>query len=103
MPIMTAMTPTLRTRSAHFDPDLSRFCDRFTRDERTPLLSVLADARVAGLLRDDVSDDDAVSLLMGPLFLRTLMTREPVDDAWVRGHAERVHRAVVRQPLVSAD
>lgn len=80
--------------AAHFDRDLSRFCERFTSDKRAPVLRVVADARAAGQLRDDVSDDDAVSLLMGPLFMRVVMTGEPVDDPWVRAHAERVHRAV---------
>ncbi len=82
--------------AAHFDPDLSGFCDQFTREKRAPLVSVLAAARSAGELRDDVTDDDVVTLLIGPMVMRTVVMREVVEDEWVRRHAERVHRAVVR-------
>jgi hypothetical protein len=82
--------------AAHFDPDLSGFCDQFTREKRAPLVSVLAAARSAGELRDDVTDDDVVTLLIGPMVMRTVMMREVVEDEWVRRHAERVHRVIVR-------
>jgi hypothetical protein len=47
-------------------------------------------------LRDDVTDDDVVTLLIGPMVMRTVMMREVVEDEWVRRHAERVHRVIVR-------
>ncbi len=60
-------------------------------------MEVLAAARAAGELRDDATDDDVVTPLIGPMFMRTVMMREPVGDAWVRGHVDRVHCAVVRR------
>ncbi len=91
-------TPLIATllHAAHFEPELSAFFDRFTQDKRAPLIEVLTAARAAGDLRDDVTDDDVVTLLIGPMFMRTVMMREPVDGAWVRGHVDRVHGAVVR-------
>jgi AcrR family transcriptional regulator len=83
--------------AAHFDPELSAFCDQFTRDKRAPLEEVLAAARAVGDLRDDVTDDDVVTLLIGPMFMRTVMMRLPIGDAWVLGHVDRVHCAVVRR------
>ncbi|SDQ05234.1 TetR/AcrR family transcriptional regulator [Quadrisphaera sp. DSM 44207] len=88
--------PTIVTllHAARVDPELAEFSDAFTAEQHAPLRAVLADARAAGQLRDDVPDDDVAGLLIGPLFLRAVVVRDPVNDAWVRGHAERVHRAV---------
>ena len=80
--------------AALFDPGLGDFRAQFLHDRRDGLRRLAATARGRGELSDDVADDDLVSLLVGPLMMRRTVTGEPLDDAWVRGHATRVHRAV---------
>ena len=80
--------------AADVDEELAAFRDRFHEETHTPLATVLTEARAAGELPAEVPDEDVTGLLIGPLFVRSLMLRRPVDAAWVHAHVDRVLRAL---------
>jgi len=57
---------------------------------------VLEQARARGELRDDVDPRVALETLVGPLSLRSLLTREAADDDFVADVVDLVLRGLAR-------
>jgi AcrR family transcriptional regulator len=70
--------------AASRDPELARLHAAFVTERRRPLTDVLERAVARGLLPSGIDIDRAVSILVGPLFYRAMVSREPLDDAFVR-------------------
>lgn len=59
-------------------PDLAAAVRAFERRRRGLLLAALDRAAAAGLLRPGLTSNCAVELLLGPVYLRLLVTRDPL-------------------------
>jgi AcrR family transcriptional regulator len=69
--------------AAERDPALREFHHRTSAERRSILVGLLDDARDAGHLDPSVDTDQLAELLVGPLFLRRLMTPTPFPAAEV--------------------
>jgi len=76
-------------------PALARAVHAFERRRRDLLLAVLGRATGAGLLRQGLTPALAVELLLGPVYFRLLVSRDPLDRALAAAivDAVRVTRA----------
>jgi AcrR family transcriptional regulator len=74
--------------AAQRDPELARLHAATVAERRKPLTDVLERAIARGMLPAGLDMDRACALLVGPLFYRAMVTREPVDPAFVRGIVE---------------
>ncbi len=69
--------------AASRDPGLERLHQSTLSRGRRPLADILERAVARGDLPPDLAVDDAVALIVGPLFYRGLIARAPVDEAFV--------------------
>ena len=74
--------PSLIAAADH-DPDLRAASVAFTGERRAMLRSVLARARRRGEVRPDADLDRAVRRFSAPFFYARLISREPLDEAFV--------------------
>jgi AcrR family transcriptional regulator len=74
--------PSLADAAAR-DPELARLHAQFSHECRTPVVAVVARAQDRGELDPDVAPDVVCAALAGPLFFRHMVSREPVDAAFV--------------------
>jgi AcrR family transcriptional regulator len=65
------------------DPELARLHAAFVAERRRPLVEVLERAVTRGQLPAGLDVERACALLLGPLFYRAMVTREPVDPEFV--------------------
>jgi AcrR family transcriptional regulator len=84
------------------DPELARLHAAFVADRRRPLTDVLERGVERGLLPAALDVDRACALLLGPLFYRAMVTREPVDEDFVRGIVEGALPALADPAAVSS-
>lgn len=76
--LFSACIPAL-IEGAERDPGLREFHHRFQMEARKPLVAVLAEGVASGEFLLHVNPDIAASALLGLVFYRRLMTREPFD------------------------
>lgn len=76
--VFSACIPAL-IEGAERDPGLREFHHRFQMEARKPLVAVLAEGVASGEFLLHVNPDIAASALLGLVFYRRLMTREPFD------------------------
>lgn len=76
------MLPSLIGASAH-DADLHRALKEFNERRRGEMLALLQRAVDRGEIPDDQDLVAAMERLVGPFFLRRLMTEQPLDDEFV--------------------
>ncbi|MCU0268614.1 MAG: TetR/AcrR family transcriptional regulator [Acidimicrobiales bacterium] len=79
---MVRILPSLLD-AAQRDPEVADLQDRIHDERDVPIRTVLELAQLRGDLPAGIDVDDAADLLLGPLMLRTLLTRESLDDAFV--------------------
>lgn len=60
---------------------------------RTPLRMVLAELAAKQIIRRDWDIDDAVDMLVGPLWQRMIVMRQPIPEGFSAVHGARVLRA----------
>lgn len=82
---LAAVLPSL-VEAAEHDPELERLFKEFGASRRAVLRGVIARAVRRGEVRDDIDPDLAIDVLVGPIFMRRLVTRGPVT----RKHASAV-------------
>jgi len=70
--------------AARRDPELAELHAAFLAGRRRPLAEVLERGVRRGQLAEGLDVDDAVSMLVGPLFYRAMVSFEPLDDEFVR-------------------
>ena len=73
------LVPSLLSAARH-DPELAALHERLDEDRDTPVRTVLELAQLRGDLPRDLDLDLAAELLIGPLLLRLLFTRQPPTD-----------------------
>ncbi len=64
----------------------------FVRMRHEATAAIIQRARERGELRPGVDDDTALALLVGPIYVRLLITRQPMDDDFI----ERVTDALMK-------
>jgi len=69
--------------AAEHDPELAAEKKKLIAERQRPLRSILKQAIESGYLSPSTDSDVAMSMLVGPLFYRRLVTGEPLDDAFV--------------------
>lgn len=84
-----AMLPSL-VDVAERDPEVARMNREFTEARHAVVKRVVTRARSRGEIRDEVSDEDVIELVAGPLFYRRLVTGEPTRP----NHATHIARLV---------
>ncbi len=85
-----ALVPAL-VDAAERDPEIARLLAEFTLQRRRPLHAAVRRAVARGEIRDDGATELVDVLLLGPIFYRRLLSREPLTDDFV----ERVVDAVL--------
>jgi AcrR family transcriptional regulator len=92
-PPTSALVPGL-IDAAERDPELARLLAEFTAHRRRPVHEAVARA-VERAEIDPASDPELIAgLLLGPLFYRRLLSREPLSGAFVEQLTESVLRSV---------
>ncbi|HXZ99009.1 MAG TPA: TetR/AcrR family transcriptional regulator C-terminal ligand-binding domain-containing protein [Candidatus Binatia bacterium] len=81
-------------------PELETARARFWMDRFRIGAALLQRAEDRGELRLDVNPLLALETLVGPLLLRRLLTRESLDDAFIRDLVDLVLRGIGRQPAL---
>lgn len=71
--------------AASRDEELARLHVATVAERRRPLTDALERGIAAGELPRDLDIDRAVATIAGPLFYRAMVSREPVDDAFIDG------------------
>jgi AcrR family transcriptional regulator len=74
---LASILPSL-VEAAEHDPEVARLFKDFSSTRRAVLQRVLARAARRGELRDGLDPDLAIDLLVGPIFMRRLITRAPL-------------------------
>jgi AcrR family transcriptional regulator len=69
--------------AARRDPELARLVQRYQRDRRQPVVTVVELAIARGELPRDVDPDFAATLLIGPLKYQKLVLQRPVTQEFV--------------------
>lgn len=77
----TSLLPSL-IESAERHPDLAALHQRFADSRHEAVRSVVGRARSRGEVRSDVSDDELIDLIAGPLFYRRLVAHDPADNRY---------------------
>lgn len=72
------------------DAELARLHAATIAERRRPLSEVLERGVRRGELPSDLDVDRTVSMLAGPLFYRAMVSREPLDEAFVADVVDRV-------------
>jgi AcrR family transcriptional regulator len=80
--VWCAALPSLVDAAAR-DPELARLHERVVAERRAPLMAAIARGVARGELPPDTDAGAAVAMLAGPLFYRHMISREPVDEAFV--------------------
>jgi AcrR family transcriptional regulator len=75
------------------DPDLRAAALSFWRERFSLVAGVIARAAERGEVAREVDPDLLIELLIGPIYLRLLVTLEPFDDAYADRVVEMVLRA----------
>lgn len=65
------------------DPELARLHERFIAERRQPMVAAVRRGVERGELPPETDVDMAVAMLAGPLFYRRMISREPLDAAFV--------------------
>lgn len=73
-----AMLPSL-VDAAERDPEVARMNLEFTETRHAVVKSIVTRARSRGEIRDEVTDEDIIELVAGPVFYRRLVTGEPTS------------------------
>ncbi len=69
--------------AAQRDPEYARLHTQMTAEKLQPLRTVLELAQLRGQLRSDLDLDDVCDLVIGPVIMRVLATRRPIDEAFL--------------------
>jgi AcrR family transcriptional regulator len=69
--------------AAQRDPEYARLLDEMHAERTQPLRTVLELAQLRGQLRADADVGAVADLLIGPLLARVLVSRQPVDEAFL--------------------
>lgn len=77
-------------------PDLAAMHESFVKDRRQRTFAALQRGIDRGEIRPGIDFEAAVDLLVGPLFYRHMVSRMPVDDAYVEGIVDAFLRAYAR-------
>jgi AcrR family transcriptional regulator len=77
------------TDVARRDPELAQLHAAFIAERRRPLVEALERAVARGELPAGVDVGDAVSVVVGPLFYRAMISFEPIDEAFVETAVRR--------------
>lgn len=88
-PPWSVLLPSLIAAAAH-DDRLAELHGTFTRRRRDATMAVIERGQERGEIAADVDASHLVDLLAGAVIYRRLMTHEPVDDAYVEAHVDRV-------------
>lgn len=78
--------------AAERDPELASLHRQFATNRHDVLSQILERARSRGAIRHDVSNEDILELIAGPLFYRRLITGEPISAS----KAKTLVRTIVR-------
>lgn len=70
--------------AARRDPELARVHRAFIAERQRPMVEVLKRGVADGALPSGLHPQDVVSMLVGPLFYRAMVSFEPLDDDFVR-------------------
>lgn len=81
-PPTSALVPAL-VDAAERDAGLARLLAGFTAGRRGPIREAVARAAARGEIADGVDPEAVAELLLGPIFYRRLLSREPLDAAFV--------------------
>jgi AcrR family transcriptional regulator len=81
-PPTCALVPGL-IDAAERDPELARLLAEFTAGRRRPVHTAVARASERDEIRADVDPELVASLLLGPLFYRRLLSREPLTGEFI--------------------
>ena len=85
--------PSLISGAAH-DPELARAQQTFTRARRAETAEVFRRAAARGEIGPLADPGEAAEAFAAVFFFRALITREPLDDAFVARHVDRIVAAV---------
>jgi TetR/AcrR family transcriptional regulator of autoinduction and epiphytic fitness len=66
--------------------DYRKFMDK----GRAEFLAIVSDGKDRGELSRDLSEDEFVDALVGPLFYRRLLRQLATDESWVKNHLRRI-------------
>lgn len=94
-PPTSALIPGL-IDTAERDPDLARLLAEFTAHRRQPVHAAVARAVDRGEISADSDPELIASLLLGPLFYRRLLSREPLTDEFIDQVTDTVLRTLRR-------
>ena len=83
--------------SANNDKDFLANRAEFVRIRLAAMGAMIRRARERGELRPDVDDDIALDLALGPLYVRTLITRQPIDDAFIERFVDALLGGLARK------
>ena len=87
--------------AAERDPEMSELHARFAADRETVVRDIVARARSRDEIRDDLTDDDMVDLVAGPIFYRRLVAHDRLDARSARRLAGLVTELVSPQSVGS--
>ncbi len=84
--------------AAQRDPEMSKLHERFAADREMTVRHIVTRARSRGEIRDDVSDNDVVDLVAGPIFYRRLVAPSRLDARSARRLAELISEMLSTDP-----
>lgn len=70
--------------AADRDPELRQLLHDFLSGRKEHIRSTLRAAVVRGELRPDLAIEEAISALFGPVYYRRLVSREPLDERFIK-------------------
>lgn len=87
--------------SAQGDDELSANRAEFVRLRLAAMRRMLERALARGELRPGLDLQIALDLAMGPIYVRTLITRQPIDDAFIEQYVDMLLGGVAASPGTS--
>jgi AcrR family transcriptional regulator len=95
-PIGTTVVQML-VNSANTDQAFLANRDEFVRIRFMAMGVMFRRARERGELRPDMDDDIALDLALGPLYVRTLITRKPINDDFIADYVDALLTGLARK------
>ena len=94
-PPTSALVPAL-IDAAERDPEIARLLAEFTAQRRRPVHAAVERAVARGEVEDGRDAGLIDGLLLGPIFYRRLLSRQPVTEAFVESVVDTFLRALYR-------
>lgn len=82
--------------NADNDPDFATHRAEFVQIRVAAMQTMIRRAAARGELREGIDDEVALDLALGPLYVRTLITRQPIDDGFIERFVDTLLRGLAR-------